>query len=871
MDEIALVIIQLKADIVIITETWLDDSCPDEPFLIPGYNLERKDRCGKRGGGVSLYITQHLHYKRWTDLETDLMESIWITIFPKSLPRTVGNITIAGVYHPPTSNNRELKEHISFNIDSITQKHPYTGWVLTGDFNQFPDGHIYAVSNLKQVVKKNTRNNAILDKIYTSMSQFYKTPEILPGIGASDHNAVLFTPDDAPSYDKGHISQKIGRKYDKNEKALFAHEIQEIRWEPLYHMKTCEEQFNFFHKIITDLINRWFPLKCIKRHTGDKPWITPQFKELIHLRQKSFMQNNQEKYRHYRNRVIRSSKVLRKNFYASQVRALNNSDPKTWWTNIKNLVGLQKTDDLGAMQGLANIHTDGDIKQLTSNVNKYFQEISNTKSSLLEGPQENMTIPSEHIITVEEVEKALMKIKIGKSPGPDGIQSWMLRDFAGILCKPVASMFNSSLRDGYLPELWKKATIIPIPKNSPAKSIEKDLRPISLTCLLCKELERFVVKWIREDIKDKIDKNQFGNIKGCSTTHLLVKLLHNCHMEMDKGNQFVRLVFVDFSKAFDRVNHNILIEKMESLDVKPHLVNWIKGFLLQRMHQVKIGNHRSEWLTIKGSVPQGTIFGMDGFVIHVNDLKPYLETYKYVDDTTTMEVVPSSTPQKSKMQENIKTISDWCKENEMVINTDKTKEMIISSARNTIDVQPLTLNDNQVERVNTYKVVGVTVSKDLSWNEHIGNVMSKANTKLYFLKILRRSGVDSKDMLNFYKSVIRPSFEYAAPVWATSLPEYLMQNLEHLQKRAMNIIFPNKPYMEALQLAKLKPVGERLLQLSKTFFNKMQSPNDRLHNTLPVPRNNPHTLRKNRELPIPSLRTSRCQKSLIPYALKNFQ
>lgn len=93
MDKIALVITQLKADIIIATETWLDDSCPDNPFMIPGYNLERKDRCGKREGGVSLYITQHLQYKRWTTLESEELESIWITIFPKSLPTTEANIT----------------------------------------------------------------------------------------------------------------------------------------------------------------------------------------------------------------------------------------------------------------------------------------------------------------------------------------------------------------------------------------------------------------------------------------------------------------------------------------------------------------------------------------------------------------------------------------------------------------------------------------------------------------------------------------------------------------------------------------------------------------------------------------------------------
>ena len=127
--------------------------------------------------------------------------------------------------------------------------------------------------------------------------------------------------------------------------------------------------------------------------------------------------------------------------------------------------------------------------------------------------------------------------------------------------------------------------------------------------------------------------------------------------------------------------------------------------------------------------------------------------------------------------------------------------------------------------------------------------------------------MEARDMQTFYKSFIRPSLEYAAPAWATSLPE----TWTIYRKRAMKIIFQNQPYTEALESAKLEPVNEIMLQFSKTFFTKIQNPEYRLHDILPTTREYPHTLRNSRKLPIPSLRTSRCQKSLIPCALKNFQ
>ena len=237
-------------------------------------------------------------------------------------------------------------------------------------------------------------------------------------------------------------------------------------------------------------------------------------------------------------------------------------------------------------------------------------------------------------MSVDQVEKNLMRVKPGKAPGPDGITSWMLRDLAPILAAPITSLFNASIRDGYVPSAWKSSLVFPLLKKSPPKSIESDLRPVSLTSLLAKELERFVVSWIKQVTDDKIGDLQFGNAKGVSTTHMLVKILDAWQKAVDKPNTAVRIVFLDFAKAFDSINHNLLMEKFSSFGVPPILQKWIAAFLHNRCQRVKLGDVISKPLILNGAIPQGAIIGMEGFVVMIDDLDAPHPIFKYIDDST---------------------------------------------------------------------------------------------------------------------------------------------------------------------------------------------------------------------------------------------
>jgi hypothetical protein len=327
---------------------------------------------------------------------------------------------------------------------------------------------------------------------------------------------------------------------------------------------------------------------------------------------------------------------------------------------------------------------------------------------------------------------------------------------------------------------------------------------------------------------------------------------------------------LDFRKAFDRVDHGILLQKLAMVGVPDFLVNWIRSFLTQRQQRVKHGDVKSSWSTLKGGVPQGTKHGPTGFLLHINDLQTVCNSLKYVDDSSIWESCNIS-GENSKLQEATDQAYSWSQENKMQLNQDKTKEMVIGFSKKACDIPPLTINGSQIERVKSTTLLGVTLMDNLSWEAHINKICTKGFQRIYFLCLLRRTGVCPDDILQVYTSVVRPTVEYACEVWHTHLTVEQDNALEQIQRRALSIVHPDMSYKQALDMSKLSTLKQRREDLCRNFFKAMQGKQHRSHNLLPLERPKVMVLRKRTKYPLPKIRTERCKKTLVNYGLFNFQ
>ena len=301
--------------------------------------------------------------------------------------------------------------------------------------------------------------------------------------------------------------------------------------------------------------------------------------------------------------------------------------------------------------------------------------------------------------------------------------------------EPVTIIFNTSIKQAQVPRQWKEADVIPVPKTTPVTDIFSDLPPISLTATLSKIIESFQFRRIMDTIHSTLDQRQFGSLKGCSTVDALISMFHCWFSDTDGNGATVRVFLLDFSKAFDRINHQILIKKMRLLGIDNSLINWVIDFLMQRRQRVKLGSVSSDWEFVNGGVPQGTFLGPLLFLIIVNDLAVTLNNrWKYVDNTSLSETIIKG--KQSHLQTIIDDIEKWCTENDMVLNHAKCKELIISFAKDTPNFRPLFVGEHCISRVSSAKILGLIFSSDLHWNLHIEYIVAKASKRLCGVPII---------------------------------------------------------------------------------------------------------------------------------------
>ena len=353
-----------------------------------------------------------------------------------------------------------------------------------------------------------------------------------------------------------------------------------------------------------------------------------------------------------------------------------------------------------------------DCLALANGINDFFVSITEQFTPLVQSPVRHTIVPPSLLVSEFEVLRDLNNLSSNKAPGPDGIPNQIFKVFAPELAPVICAIYNQLLQDSFVPRSLKQSIVTPVPKISPPQEIDNDLRPISLTNSIAKILEGFTNRRLLQQIGDKIDSKQFAR-KGHSTTYALVYLLQAIHEAIDRGNNCVRIFFSDFSKGFDLIDHQILMDELSLFGVDPVLFSWIRSLLTNRTQALRIGNVLSDWKHTHGGIPQGTKMGVTLFSVMINRLlKNWNVRAKYVDDTTVVEILPRNSI--SLLYLAVRDTHSFCTAHKMKLNPRKCNEMLINFMEypNSV-IPPICIGNHQLERVSSYKLLGVKIRDDL--------------------------------------------------------------------------------------------------------------------------------------------------------------
>ena len=874
------ILISNSVEVAVFTETWLTDVTAEKlPFKeYQKFHLCRS-KVARNSGGVSICVKNNLPASRLKIQVPDDIECIWVTIRPNWLPRSVSNIIVCGIYYPGLKSDYAPRQadiifHISTTVQYLKREYANPLFLIMGDFNDLPTRSLCSTCDLKQEVKVPTRGDATLDLILTNRKiELYQEPISLPKIGGGDHFPVLYIP---KKYIPPKNIKKIIeiRKFLKSTIILFGAWITRVNWSWLNDIHDVNDKVKYFSSILWKMIDRYFPLVKVVISSTDKEWVTPKIKELINKRQKAHMEGLSELRDSLAKKIKLEIKEAKIKFNESKKEFFEKANPKEWYKHINNIINNGNFSQIN----LTNIPelSEKTPSEQAEIINEHFAEICREYPQFQFNTVQNDNLEIIKIPSISEFETYKMLIKFAKKALVTGdLPRRILQEFAVELATPFCIIINSSTNSGIFPDEYKKAEITPIPKVNPPKALS-DLRPISKTPIGGKMIESVIMKELEKDLIGKLDADQFGNTKGTSTTHYLLNLTNEAYISTDKGNA-TTAVTIDYSKAFDYVDHSVLIEKLVDLGVRSNIINLIISFLKERSHSTKTLGLSSPYLSITCGVPQGTCSGPRLFVVVINGKKcHFVSSYKFVDDKT-IAYSYSGDPTNA-LHKALEIEEKATKMDKMKINASKCHAITFNFSQNNLLPQNLTLNGNVIENCTRIKLLGVIITNDLKWSDNVQHICDKVNRKLYILSKLKKFGLKTEELIVVWKTILRPLTEYATPLWHSGLTEGESYMLETLQKKALGIILgviyvdnrrlykienKNINYQGALEKLDLVQLSVRRELLTKKFA--VQSVHNERHKGM-FPLNMCNVNTRNREMfDVIAYTKDRTINSAIPY------
>ena len=814
---------ELKFSIISLVETKLTpDIC--HLFNIDGYQMYTN--CFKRNsGGVSMYVSQEYsnHFER-VDLRktSNHIECLFVEI---PIERQSKNILVGVIYHRPNSSEVEFLRDLSDILLTISRENKVI--YLTGDFNlnllkydcnvtvrNFVDLlHGY---NLLSLVNKPTRVTdttvSIIDHIWSSSYQSLTKSFILYS-SITDHFPICSCFKINKNNEENNKTNFIEVKYRKYSEAKiddFKKDICEVDWGLVLDCSDSDLAFNNFFQTFNSIFNFYFPLesKKVKKKYISNKFLNDEIKNLI--KEKNKMQRKfskkpltyGEEYRKLRNKINKLVRKAKNNYYRNK---LNDAvgDSMGTWSVINEILHRPKINKTSSKFNV-NGNVISNDKDVANHFNNHFistgemlaEGVSGGEVSydyfLNEYNESNFNFVPTNQQEIIEITNSLSNT----SPGLDDIPVKLIKAVINYIALPLCHIFNTSLGSGIFPNDLKIAKIIPVFKKGD-KSDLKNYRPISILSSFSKILEKIVYVRILQHLEhfNIIHESQYGFRCGRSTCDAILQLTDHVLKEFDRKS-FTVAVFLDLKKAFETVNHAILLQKLYSIGMSELVVGWFQSYLTGRKQSVKFNDCYSDFKVLNYSVPQGSNLGPLLFLIYINDIVNSLSVLKpilFADDSCFYHSGDNLKHLIDVINIDLLTIHNWIVANKLTLNIDKSHYIVFNRRKKVPpDINKLFIDKKELNKVNYTVFLGVTLCDNLSWYKHINILTNKIN-KLKGIIYLTRECLTIQSMKTIYYSLVYSNIIYCNVLWGRSPLKHL-KALEIAQKSIIRTIMYRNRY-----------------------------------------------------------------------------
>ena len=759
LDHVKLLLSQTDPDVLILTESWLNRTIPDSDIALNEYSIYRTDRVS-RGGGVAIYVKARFSI---TVLKSVSIAKHFDFIALKLDLGKSFSITVIGIYRPPAAPPDSLNL-----LTDLLSSFLNTECLISGDFNWnwlTDASHCFKNAcvdlGLTQLISEPTRPNlkyphksTLLDLILTNRPEKYTSSGVFP-LGVSDHCPVACIRNDKLK----RIAPKIliRRNLKVFNAEAFLRDLAYSDLSNIFHISDPELALDFFINRFNSLVNKHAPYKKIRVKNRSNKWFTNELSALHISRNKAWALARRSgdpshwlAFRQLRNKCSASVGKAKAKFY---IDSLDNnstpSNPKKFW-KIINSTRKQNSNPLPTHLNLGNSVLTNENEICTAFNNHFatagllfdnlFTNTTVAAENLPPSSGSSLSAPESHFslapFNTNEVFIALSAIDSKKSVGEDCLDPFFLKVSAPLIADLISYIFNLSISSGKIPPVWKIAHVTPLHKGNDKKDPD-NYRPISKLSCLAKILESLVNNQLKVFLNHSsiLSPHQSGFRAKHSTTTATSLVLNDIVSALD--NKLVcAALFIDLSKAFDTVDHTLLLNYLCQIGFDPTACMWFKNYLSERHQCVKVGSTKSELVHITKGVPQGSILGPILFSLYINKVVNTLETcnaHLYADDTILYCFSDTVESSLLLLQHAFDTFQKSLLDLRLVLNAEKTKYMLFTKRTLIGNYPQLCASDGTIiERVPHYKYLGIWLDDKLTFRTHIEVLTKKLRMKLGF-------------------------------------------------------------------------------------------------------------------------------------------